>query len=81
MNRVIARTMATAAGKSELNLIRSWGPVGAFLRDQKSLVPETQRAFKASPQFTFLKKDTDKATLALAFGVVGLGLILAGRGE
>jgi hypothetical protein len=82
MNRAITtgvRSFSSTAARS--NVIRTWGPVGSWLRDLPNHVPETQRAFAASHSYTFEKKSTDKVILAGIFGTLTVGTIIAGKGK
>ncbi len=79
-SRAFASAAATAP-KADLNIIRSWGPVGKWLRDQKNHVPEDQKFFQQAHGFTFAKKDSDKLVLGVVAGGTLIGLTLMLRGE
>jgi hypothetical protein len=81
--RAGSRTFSSTSMKNDsMSILRSWGPVGKWLRDQKNLVPETQKQFHAkNGTFTFLKKDSDRLLLGISGGALLIGTILMGRGK
>jgi hypothetical protein len=74
-----ASTAVPAPGAG-MNAIRTWGPVGAWLRDQPNLVPGTQKVFAASKEYTYKKTDKDKMIVTTAIGVTVVAVVLAARG-
>ena len=82
-SRAGSRTFSSTSMKNEsLSVLRSWGPVGKWLRDQKNLVPETQKQFAAKQgTFTFLKKDSDRLLMGISGSVLLIGTVLMARGK
>jgi hypothetical protein len=80
--RLGSRAFATApaAPAPSMSMIRTFGPVGKWLRDQPNLVPEGQKFFQASHEPTYMKKGSDKLVVMVALSSVGLGLVMALKG-
>lgn len=60
--------------------VRKLGSFGRKLRDVPNEVTETQKFFRESTKYTFLKKDTDKFVQGLIASVIGVGTLLFLKG-
>jgi hypothetical protein len=69
------------ASTDAFQAIRTMGPLGRALKDAPNHVPEKQKFFGASKEFTHKKAESDKIVVTAGIALTVLGVVLATRGE
>jgi hypothetical protein len=71
------RACARASSSSSANPLRTWGPVGAFLRDQPNKIGAEQQFFAHKPAHTYWAKPADAGRVRAVWGLASLAAVIA----